>query len=201
MVYAVGDLEEAAARFRREFGLDSSAGGRHQGWGTANRIVPLGPDYVELIAVVDRAVAETTAFGRSVLEGARGSGAWVTMAVRTDALDDVAARLGLGVVPGHRERPDGTEVRWRSAGVEDPRREPWMPFFIAWDVPADLHPGRMRAGHGVQVDGVAGVDVDGDPDRLRAWLGEDDVPIRTRPAPPGIRSVRIATADGELVID
>lgn len=42
VIYAVGDLEADAARFRDELGLESVVGGRHPGWGTANRIVPLG---------------------------------------------------------------------------------------------------------------------------------------------------------------
>jgi len=200
VVYATSDLDEAAERFRRAFGLDSSAGGRHPGWGTANRIVPLGDDYLELIAVVDRATAEATGFGRSILQGARAGGAWVTMAVSTDGLNDEAARLGLEVVAGLRERPDGSEIRWRSAGLEDPRRESWMPFFLQWDVPAELHPGRTRAGHGIRVDGIARVNVGGDEAGLRDWLGGDELPIRVVEGSPGIRSVAIATVDGELVI-
>ena len=42
VIYAVDDLDTAgAALFDRE-GLASVPGGRHEGWGTANRIVPLG---------------------------------------------------------------------------------------------------------------------------------------------------------------
>ena len=53
VVYAAGDLDEAALRFRESFGLDSLEGGRHDRGGTANRIVPLGRQYVELVTVVD----------------------------------------------------------------------------------------------------------------------------------------------------
>lgn len=199
--YAVPDLEEAAERWRRELGLDSSPGGRHTGWGTANRIVPLGEDYVELLAVVDRAEAESGALGRSVLERAAGGGAWLLVAVATDELDREASRLGLTVSPGRRERTDGAEIRWRSAGFEDPRREPWMPFFIQWEVPAELHPGRTRAGHGIRVGGIARVDVGGDESRLRDWLGGQELPIRVVDGPPRIRAVALWTPDGELVID
>jgi hypothetical protein len=200
VVFAAADLDEAAARFRRDFGLDSAPGGRHPGWGTANRIVPLGEEYLELIAVLQPAVAGASRFGRSILDGARGGGSWVTMAVSTPTIDEVAGRLGLEVVAGRRERPDGSEVRWRSAGLEDPRREPWMPFFLQWDVPAERHPGGARAGHGVRVDGLARVDVGGDAERLDDWLGGADVAIRVVDGPPGIRAVALATAEGELVI-
>jgi hypothetical protein len=50
------------------------------------------------------------------------------------------------------------------------------------------------------VDGIAGVDLGGDPDRLREWLGGADLPIRVLEGAPGIRAVRIASAGGELVI-
>jgi hypothetical protein len=200
VVYAAADLDEAADRFRRHFGLDSSAGGRHPGWGTANRIVPLGAAYLELIAVVEPAAAEGSRFGRSILEAAGDGGSWVTMAASTPTIHEVAGRLGLEVVEGRRERPDGSEIRWRSAGVEDPRREPWMPFFLEWDVPPELHPGRARAGHGVRVDGIARVDVGGDAARLDDWLGGRDLPIRVLDGVPGIRAVALATEDGELVV-
>ena len=74
-------------------GLASSAGGRHPGWGTANRIVPLGETYLELVTVVDEAEAAQSAFGRWV--AASRPGAPFGWAVRTDDLDAVAARLGL----------------------------------------------------------------------------------------------------------
>ncbi|HEY8116516.1 MAG TPA: VOC family protein, partial [Actinomycetota bacterium] len=149
VAYAVPDLDEAAVRFREEVGLDSTEGGRHERWGTANRIVPLGDQYLELVAAVDEPTAAETEFGRGVLERAAGGGGWFTIAAVTDDLDAVASRLGLGVGSGSRTRPDGQTVRWRMAGLDDPRREPWMPFFLAWDVPEDLYPGRARAGHGV----------------------------------------------------
>src|SRR5262245_21741233 len=163
VVYAVADLDEAAVRFRTAFGLDSVAGGRHERWGTANRIVPLGDEYVELVAAVDPEAAAASGFGRAVIERAAAGGGWVTFAVSTDDLDAIAARLGLEVTAGSRTRPDGAVLRWRGAGIEDPRREPSMPFFLAWDVPEELHPGRARAGHGVQAREIAWVEVRGDP--------------------------------------
>jgi len=201
VVFAVRDLDEAAERFRRDWGLDSSPGGRHPGWGTANRIVPLGRDYLELIAVVDEDEALRSVFGRAVLERAAAGGGWVAICVEPGDLDAVASRLGLDVSEGRRERPDGAELRWRSAGLEDPRRGSWLPFFIAWDVPSELHPGSVRAGHGLRAGGIAWVEVAGDRARLRDWLGDSELPIRVTEGPPaGIRAVGLATAEGEVVI-
>jgi hypothetical protein len=201
VVYAVPDLDEAAVRFREAFGLDSTEGGRHERWGTANRIVPLGDQYVELVAVVDETAAARTGFGRGVLERASGGGGWLTIAAVAEDLDAVAARLELEIGSGSRTRPDGEILRWRSAGLDDPRREPWMPFFLGWDVPDELHPGRARAGHGVQADGIAWVEVGGDAERLREWLGGEELPIRVIEGEPGVRRVGVATSDGEIVIE
>lgn len=200
VVYAVRDLDEAARRFREELRLDSAPGGRHPGWGTANRIVPLGEDYVELITVVDPDVAARRPFGRSVIEATEHGDHLLSICLATDDIEGVAARLGLDVVPGERARPDGTVVRWRGAGTDDPGREPWLPFFISWDVPAEEHPGRMRAGHGVRATGIAWVEVAGDPERLRAWLGTEDLPIRIVDGAPGVRAAAIAAAGGDLVL-
>jgi hypothetical protein len=201
VVYAVPDLDEAAVRFRKEFGLDSTEGGRHERWGTANRIVPLGDQYLELVAAVDEPMAAETAFGRGVLERAARGGGWFTIAAVADDLDAVAARLRLEVGSGSRTRPDGQTVRWQMAGLDDPRREPWMPFFLTWDVPDELHPGRARAGHGVRATGLEWVEVGGDAERLRTWLGGDEPPIRVTDDEPGIHRVAVSTRDGELVIE
>jgi hypothetical protein len=199
-VRAVADLERAAERWRRDLGLDSAPGGRHAGWGTANRIVPLGDAYVELIAVADPEAASASAFGSAVAEAAGQGERWLTFAAAADDLDAVAARLGLEVTEGSRERPDGTTLRWRSAGLEDPRREPWMPFFIAWEVPPDLHPGRARGGQGIRAGGIAWIEVGGDAGRLDEWLGGTELPVRVVDGPAGIRAVAVVAAGGELVI-
>ena len=201
VVYAVGDLDEAAVRFREGHGLDSVAGGRHERWGTANRIVPLGDEYLELIAAVDGDAAAASRFGRAVIERADAGGGWVTFAVATDDLEATAARLGLEITAGSRTRPDGTILRWRGAGLEDPRREPWMPFFLAWDVPDELRPGRARAGHGVRARGIAWVEVGGDAERLGEWLGSEELSIRVIEGGPRILRVAIVTSQAELVIE
>ena len=198
--YAVRDLDGAAVRFREELGLDSVVGGRHVGFGTANRIVPLGEQYIEIVGVVDEAEARGSAFGRSVLERTADGDGWLVIVVVTDDVDAEAARLGLEVTTGARSRPDGTEVRWRMTGLDAPQREPWMPFFMTWDIPDELHPGRQRAGHVVKAQGLAWVEVGGDAERLRAWLGGRDLPIRVTDAPPGIARAAVATARGEIVI-
>jgi hypothetical protein len=66
VIYATADLEVAAARLEGELGLPALVGGRHEGLGTHNRIVPLGGGYLELLAVADPAEAAGSRLGRAL---------------------------------------------------------------------------------------------------------------------------------------
>jgi hypothetical protein len=200
-VYAVRDLDVAARRWQEAYGLVAAPGGRHARWGTANRVVPLGRDYLELIAVVDREVAADTVLGRTLLDLTERGDGWFSLCLADDDLEATAARLGLAVEPGSRTTPEGRELRWRGAGIDAEGREPWLPFFIAWDVPADLHPGRGGADGRRDVEGIASAIVGGDADRLRRWLGGAAVPIGVVDGPFGVRSVSLRLAGGgELLV-
>jgi hypothetical protein len=202
VVLAVADLEEAGERLHHEHGLASMPGGVHPRWGTANRIVPLGQDYVELIAVVDPGVAEATVLGRALLGlTADGRDRWFAVCLSDTEIEATAARLGLTLEPGERMRPDGSRLRWRGAGIDDTGRERWLPFFIAWDAPVALHPGRGAIEHDAAALGIARVDVAGDAGRLRAWLGPagDALPIEVVDGEPGVRAVVLATEGGDPI--
>jgi hypothetical protein len=201
VVYATADLDGAAEAWRQRYGLASVVGGRHERWGTENRIVPLGSGYLELLSVFDPAVASGDRFASSIAERAAEGGGWVTPVLRTDDLDGVAARLGLEVVEGSRRRPDGEVLRWRSVGVSDHRREPSWPFFIEWDVPPELHPSASRAGYGKPATGISKVDVSGDPAELEAWLGELPPELSIVDGSPAVLSVTVSTRDGDLRIE
>ena len=201
VVRVVPDLDKAAAMLLEEFGLDSIPGGRHPAWGTANRVIPLGDDYLELLTVADRATAERSDFGRTMLRRVAGGEHWFVVCLADDELDATASRLGLEIASGARVTPDGHEVRWRSAGLDDPKRDPSLPFFIEWAVPPELHPGRAAVAHRTAPAGVARVEVAGDASTLAGWLGGVDLPLRVVEGEPGVRSVTVALADGgELII-
>ena len=84
------DLSRAVTEFEGRYGLVSVEGGRHEDWGTANRIIPLGDSYLELVAVVDPAEASQSAFGRWVANAQAGRP--LGWAVRTDDLGAAARR-------------------------------------------------------------------------------------------------------------
>ncbi len=184
-VVAVSDLTSAAADFETRYGLPSVEGGRHPGWGTANRIVPLGDAYVELLAIVDESEAAVSSFGRWVADALAGrSQQLLGWAVRTDELDAVAERLGLDVQAKSRARPDGTVLRWRLAGVEQALAEPCLPFFIEWADDAVL-PGRSATAVGA----IELLELEGDPVRLAGWLGEHSLPISVTSGRPAVRRI------------
>lgn len=200
VVVAVEDLDAAAARWWDGFGLDSTPGGVHPAWGTGNRIVPLGSTYVELIAVLDPPTAATTDLGRAVGRVAATGGGPLLWCVGTDDLEGVASRLGLDLGGGARRRPDGVELRWRSAGLEAAIAASWRPFFISWDVEPEAHPGRGAAQHMVAAPGIAWLEVAGEPAALVAWLGGEALPVRFVEGRPGFRGFGLSTGSGTIEI-
>ena len=88
------DLTATAGRLR-DLGLDVQDGGTHPAFGTRNMIVPLGRSYLELLTVEDRARAEQSLFGRTLLARTADGDRLVRWSIRTDRIDEVAAELDL----------------------------------------------------------------------------------------------------------
>jgi hypothetical protein len=176
VVIAVADLAAAADELVRHHGLVSSEGGRHPGWGTANRIVPLGETYLELIAVVDADEAAASEFGRWVASSGGEAMRLLGWAVRTEELDGVATRLGLTIRAGSRATPDGS-------------------FFLEWG--GGTYPGRSAAPAPASITRIV---VRDDGNRLAAWLGEHTLPLVVEPGPPALAQVVLAAPAGEIVL-
>src|SRR3569833_1119571 len=98
VIYATRDLDAAAARMENDLGLAVVEGGRHDGMGTRNKIVPLGGGYLELLAVTDPDEAAGSDLGAALLArlDAVGDGL-LGWAVAVDDVDPIAARLSLPV--------------------------------------------------------------------------------------------------------
>ena len=120
----MADLATAAQEIEARHGLASIEGGRHPGWGTANKIVPLGEAYLELLVVVDEAEAAQSPFCCWVAAAQPTLARPLGWAVRTHQLDEIARRLDLTVAAGSRAARDGHVVRWRLAGIEQAAAEP-----------------------------------------------------------------------------
>ena len=199
VLIAVADLEAAAWDIESRHGLSSVEGGRHPDWGTANRIIPLGESYLELVAVVDQAAAAGSAFGRWVAGADPPRGGPIGWAVRTNEIDGVARRLGLTIHAGSRVTASGDRLRWRSAGIERAAVEPSLPFFIEWE-PTAPFPGRAGVSHRGGPVEIARLVLDGDVARLVAWLGNDGLPVEVRPGPPAVASLVLRGLSGEIVL-
>jgi glyoxalase-like protein len=207
----VGDLEPAARKIKERYGLQANEGGRHAAGGTANYIVPLGRQYLELIAVVDAQAAEGSRLGSRVMKSVREGNTFVAWALRTTDLDALRAKLlGAGwdlppIVEGSRRRPDGQLLSWRTQDVDRGSEPSAIPFVIEWKIPDGLHPGQAAANHRGGAVSIKRVVVGApDPDRARArlqlLLGESDMyEVRASKA-EGVVELVLAHAGGETVI-
>src|SRR5438094_9152043 len=79
----VADLDDGARSLDERFGLKGIPGGRHPGVGTANVIVPLGRQYLELIAIVDQGEAASSRLGGRVARALEESRRFVGVEPRT----------------------------------------------------------------------------------------------------------------------
>jgi len=134
IVIAVLDHDAAAAELTEKVGLAFTAGGRHAGLGTFNRIAFLGDAYLELMGVDDPKLAAGWPMGAAALHALEDGGGFATYALVDEAirvtvpsLQANGSRIG-PVVHGSRERPDGERVEWWSAAPAElgPDRPPFL---------------------------------------------------------------------------
>jgi glyoxalase-like protein len=181
VIYAAADLDVAAARVERKLGLTARGGGRHEGLGTHNRIVPLGGGYLELLAVADPDEAARSDFGRAVIarlaEAGDGLLGWV---VAVDDVESVASRLGTTITTIRRQG-----LSARLTGLAEAAREPFLPFFLSRDQGVPDPAGGGDAG------GITWIEVAGDAARLEHWLGAATLPVRVVDGTPAVRAVGI----------
>jgi hypothetical protein len=180
VIYATADLDAAAARVEADLGVAAAGGGRHERIGTRNRIVPLGGGYLELLAVADPDEAAASALGSALQDRIAAAGEGLMgWAVAVDDVAPIAARLGADVSTIAR-----SGLTASLAGVAEAMAEPTLPFFIARD-----HGIADPSGGGGP--GIAWLEVSGDAERLRDWLGGAELPVRVVPGPPGVLAMGV----------
>jgi hypothetical protein len=137
LVYGVPDLAEAIDDFEKRLGLTPVLGGRHEGLGTHNAILPLGGEtYLELIASdPDGPIPnQPRPFGLDTLRDPR----LVTWAVRSRSIEsDVELSRKHGFDPGivlamTRRESDGQILRWQLSLRQKPFGDGLVPFVIDW---------------------------------------------------------------------
>lgn len=206
---AVADLAAAAVRLLVDHGLRSLAGGRHPGRGTANRIIPLGECYLELITIADEGEAAHHPASGRVVQALAESTLFPVWVARVDGLAaerERLQRLGLPLPPlteGSRTKPDGSRLEWRMQELVAQGEPSPLPFLIEWRVPAEQYPGWLP-----QTDPQRRV-------RFRSLLLSDPAPARAQSllcevlkghagwwsveeGEPGVREVALAGPGGPV---
>ena len=186
VIYATRDLDSVAARLESELGVAAVGGGRHEGLGTHNQILPLGGGYLELLAVCDPEEAAGSALGAAlqarIEQQGEGLMGW---AVALDDIEPVADRLGCPITRIARQGMSA-----RLTGLAESLRQPFLPFFIARDS------GVADPGTAAAANGITWIELAGDRALLERWLGGAELPVRIAEGPPGVRAVGIS--DREL---
>ncbi len=199
VLLATTSLPHGEQQLLRAYGLHCQPGGSHLLWGTANLIVPIGSQYLELIAVENPGLASTSLLGRAVIAGAhRDRLTPIGLCLLADDLEEVARRLGQRAEPGARALADGSEVRWTTVGVEQAFGAARLPFFISWQDPT-RHPAAATPEPGASNGEIAEVEVGGSEEVLLSHLGSAIPGVRAVGGPPGIRSITLRLADDKLL--
>jgi Glyoxalase-like domain len=184
VIYGTADLDVASARMETEFGLAAVGGGRHDGLGTHNRIVPQGDgSFVELLAVADPHEAKDSDLGAALMTAIQAGDGLLGWAVAVDDIQPVAARLGIPITTVGRQGRTA-----RLVGVAESLAEPCLPFFIEHDARRPTPPVASPTR-------ITWVEVAGDGARLKHWLADAALPVHIVDGPPGLRAIGIGESE------
>lgn len=185
VIYGTNDLDAAARLVEEAVGAVAVAGGRHEGVGTHNRIVPLSDGtYIELLAIADPEEARRSPVGAALQADISDGDGLVGWAVAVRDVDPVARRLATPINIISREG-----MTARLAGVPESLNERYLPFFIERETVSEIEPPRADAG------GISWIEVAGDARRLAEWLGEAELPVRVVRGDPAVRAVGVGNRE------
>ncbi|NKX43453.1 VOC family protein [Roseicyclus persicicus] len=190
-------LEDGAAAVERALGLPLQPGGQHPHMGTHNRLMGLGPEYLEVIAIdpEGQAPAQPRWFDLDNFRGAPRATTWIC---RCDDLEAALAAAPEGVgVPWSLARAD---LRWRMAVPKDGKL-PFgglFPALIQWEGTA--HPAPRLAQLGARLSRLRLVSPEAGALRaaLAPLVADQRIEVVEGPA-PRMEAV-IATHGGEVVL-
>jgi hypothetical protein len=143
LAYAAGPegLTSCVQRLGANLGAGFTDGGIHPSFGTRNFVLPLASGcYLEVVEALDHPAVDQAPFGRAVRARADAGGGWLAWVIRVADMAPVEARLGRSAAPGHRQRPDGFDLRWEQIGTSNVESDPQLPFFIRWESDDEHHP-------------------------------------------------------------
>lgn len=201
LVFAVPGLAAGARRMEELLGVPTVPGGRHEGLGTHNRLVGLGPGrYLEIIAADPEqpTPGRPRWFGLDDLTGPKLVTWCVDPAEDLDALTARGRESGIDLgdrMEGSRRRPDGSLLAWTFTDPWSPRAGGAIPFFIDWGGgphPADDLPASCAV-HSLRVEHP-------EPGKVEAWLTALglDTPVSEGDAPRVVASLETPNGIVEL---
>lgn len=174
VMICVPDLEAGIEQYRK-LGFDMHPGGVHPGKGTHNAIAFNRDDYLELLAIGDRAEYERASVSSRSYDGGlasfinAGGGIRYVVVQSDDLAGDVAAMRARGVdvsdaIEGSRRTPAGLELRWKLATLG--AANPLPIFFIEHRTPLEQRRTQIP-GAGAHPNGVYALE--------RAYIVSSDV--------------------------
>jgi Glyoxalase-like domain len=206
VLVAVDDLDATAEWLWSEHGLATAEGGRHVDMGTANRLVPLGAAYLELLVIDDDSDDVANPFFRDRLREVLGDGgpprpfAYVLRGEHDGAFEEAAKSLDQKPFEMQRKRSDGAMLTWRLVGMQEALTTGSTPGLIEWQ-PGD-NPGRIPVEHKVPTIGITDLEIRGAGAELPDWLkpnqGLNLRPVDGEPHGPG--QITIGLEDGSDVV-
>lgn len=198
LVFGASDLSEGVDFIERLFAVETEPGGRHEGFGTHNRLVGFGGrSYMEVVSPDPSQPAPPRPrwFGLDHLEGFRLV-TWCAAATDLESLVQRAHDAGLtlgSIREGQRRTESGEVLRWRMTDPWSDRAGGVLPFFIDWgDSP---HPGGLLKPQ-CEYLGLAAEHPDAD--RVRRWVEVLGLEIDVHPGPQPVLFASIRTPTGEV---
>ena len=202
LLLGAADLDAGISWFEERTGVRAQVGGSHPGMGTRNALVSLGSrQYLEIIAP-DPA---QPAFNFNIDLRALAAPRLVTWAVSTPDIDAAVAAARrdkleiFGPRDGSRRRPDGSLLRWRSAGVLASLAEADVdpvPFFIQWAADSSHPSTDAPSGCRLMEFAIAGPD----PVRLEAVLASLGIDATVTKAAHAALTAAIETPKGAVTV-
>lgn len=135
LVWFCGNLAEGRATVASHADAVPAYGGAHDGEGTANYLLSLGPTtYLEILGR-DPGQAESSLDPAVRALSGMGLFHWAMSGVALEELQSRAREAGLAggeLVRGGRTKPDGQRLEWTCFGLRDHGFGALIPFFIDW---------------------------------------------------------------------
>jgi hypothetical protein len=199
IVVGVRDHAAAARRLWDQYGLEAQPGGAHAGAGTANMLVPVGDDqFLELLAVTDPQSRHPIVRWLSALVS--NGDRLLALAIEPDDLDATAARLAQPTIAQDRVYADGRRVSFRLTGVAGLLGPDILPFFVETTVGREWRCGSRSPSHRLAASGVEWVELGSDAARVRAQLGDGDLPITVVAGRAGVSAIGLELDGGEVAL-